>query len=121
MRSPSSTRRSISSHHGRACWVAEGMVLSSVVPDAGGCEGCAFGKGGEFGPAEFWVDAGAEPAVGARDDVLGAEQVGVAGDALGDQFRVLDQVRGVCDDTGDKDFAVRQFDVLPHVILVLVP
>jgi hypothetical protein len=25
------------------------MVLSLVVPEARGCEGCAFGKGGEFG------------------------------------------------------------------------
>jgi hypothetical protein len=36
------------------------------------------------------VDAGAEAAVGAGDDVLGSEPAGVAGDPLGEQFRVLD-------------------------------
>ncbi len=91
------------------------------MPDAIRGEGGALGEDGELGPAEFGVDAGAEPAVGARDDVLGAEPIGVAGDALGDQFRVLDEVCGVRDDAGDEDLAVRQLDVLPQVILVLVP
>src|SRR5215469_9959558 len=93
----------------------------SAAPDAVGGKGRALCEGGQLGPAEFGVDAGAESAVGTRYDVLGAEPVGVAGDALGDQFRVLDQVRGVRDDAGNQDLAVRQLDVLPQVVLVLVP
>ena len=45
----------------------------------------------ELGPGDLRVaDARADAAVRAGDDVLAADEVGVAHQALGDQLRVLD-------------------------------
>ena len=38
------------------------------------------------------ADPGAETAIAAGDDVVAADEVGIAGDALRNQFRVLDKV-----------------------------
>ena len=46
--------------------------------------------------------------------------LGVVDQALGDQLRVLHQVRGVADHARHQDLAVRQLDVLPDLPLVLV-
>jgi hypothetical protein len=42
----------------------------------------------------------AEAAVGGRDDVVPADRLGVPGDAVGDEFGVLDDVDGVADHAG---------------------
>ena len=70
---------------------------------------------------EVGVDAAAEAAIGADDDVLAAADRGVAQDAVGDQLRVLDKVGGVADDTRHQHLARRQFCILPHPPFVLVP
>src|SRR5205823_4063156 len=77
------------------------------------------------GPDEVGVDLGSEnalgeAAVGAGDDVLAAEEVGEADDALLDELRVLDDIVRVADAAGDQDLAVRELDVLPHLPLPLV-
>ena len=59
-------------------------------------------------------------AVGAGDDALFAEDVGVADEALRDNFRMLDVVGARCDHAGDEDFIVREFDFGPGFPLVLV-
>ena len=64
---------------------------------------------------------GGESAIGAGDDVLAADDPGVAHDPLGDELRVLDQVRGVADDSRNEDRAVERPDVLEDVVLVIVP
>jgi hypothetical protein len=46
--------------------------------------------------------------------------VGEADDALCDELRVLDQVGGVADHTRHQHLAVRQLDVFPDAVLVLV-
>jgi len=55
-----------------------------------------FAGGGEAG----------EAAIGAGDYVLLAHRLGEAGDALGDQLGMLDDVRGMGDDPGDESLAV---------------
>ena len=46
--------------------------------------------------------------------------LGVLHDAVGDQLRMLDEVRGRIDHARDDDLAVRQLDVLPDLPLVPV-
>ena len=80
---------------------------------------------GKLHPHDLGVDLdaagkGAEAAVGAGDDVLAADHLGVLHDAVGDELRMLDEVRGGIDHAGDDGLAVRQLDVLPHLPLVAV-
>src|SRR6185312_10602745 len=46
----------------------------------------------ELGPGDLRMDAAAEPAIGRGDDGVAANHVGELADAVGDQFRVLDQI-----------------------------
>ncbi len=57
----------------------------------------AFGHRRQFRPHDVGIDRGladpgAETAIAAGDDVVAADEVGVAGDALRDQLWVLDEV-----------------------------
>ena len=61
-----------------------------------------------------------EPAVGAADDALSADELREAHEALRDELGVLDDVRVVGDDAGDEHLALGQLDVLPEPPLVLV-
>ena len=62
-----------------------------------------------------------EAAIGAGDHVLPAHEIGEADDALGDQFGMLDQHRGVGDDARDQHRVFRELRFLPHFPFVLVP
>ena len=66
------------------------------------------------------MDAAAEAAIGAGDDVLAPHQLGEAQDAVGDELGMLDHVGGVADDAGDQDLAGRQLHLAPHFPFVLV-
>ena len=57
------------------------------------------------------MDAAAEAAVGAGDDVLFADEFSERDDAIGYQFRVLDEVGGVADDTRNQDLPGGEFHV----------
>src|ERR1700686_4101270 len=59
-------------------------------------------------------------AIGAAADVFAPDRLGEAADALGDQFRVLDDVRGMGDDPGDDRLALGQPHLGPDLPLVLV-
>ena len=83
-------------------------------------EAGAFGEGAELGPGEVGVDAAAEAAIGTGNDVLAADDLGVAQDAVGDELRVLDEVGRMADDAGHQHLTRRQFGVLPHSPLVFV-
>ena len=77
----------------------------------------AFGHRRQFGPHNVGIDGsladpGAKAAIAAGDDVVPADEVGVAGDALRDQLRMLDEVRFRLDDPGNDDLALRQLDPL---------
>ncbi len=61
-----------------------------------------------------------ESAVGARHQVLAAEQLAEAHQPLGHQLRVLDDVGSVADHPRHQDFPWRQLDALPDAPLVLV-
>src|SRR5207342_777071 len=63
---------------------------------------------------------GTEAAVGAGNDVFAADRLGVLHDTVGNQLRMLDEVRGGVDHAGDDGLAVRQLDVLPHLPLMTV-
>ena len=66
------------------------------------------------------MDTAAEAAIRAGDDVLTADDFGVAHDAVGDHLRVFDDVGGMADDARDQHLAFGQLDVLPDAPLVLV-
>jgi hypothetical protein len=66
------------------------------------------------------VHAPAKPAIGGRDNAFAADLVGEPDDAFRHQFGVLDHVGRVTDDAGQDQLAVRQFDVLPDSLFVLV-
>ena len=66
------------------------------------------------------MDAAAEAAVGAGDDVFAADDFSERDDAIGYQFRVLDKIGGVADDAGNQDFSGGQFHVAPDFEFMLV-
>src|SRR5579862_3325993 len=75
----------------------------------------------EFGPADRLVpDPGAEPAIGAGQHVLAADETGIAHQPLGHQIGVLDEVGAVADNAGNEDRAVGQLDLLEDAPFVLV-
>ena len=58
------------------------------------------------------MDAAAQAAVGAGDDVLSAGEFSERDDAIGYQFRVLDEAGGVADDTRKEDLSGGEFHVV---------
>src|SRR6516165_8447374 len=74
----------------------------------------------ELGPGELRMDAPAEAAIGAGNDVLAPHDAGKSQDAVGDELGMLDDVGGVADDPRDQDLALGQFDVLPNSPFVRV-
>ena len=68
------------------------------------------------------MDAAAQAVVGASDDVSSANKFGERDDAIGHQFRVLDEVGGVADNTGNQDppggeFSFKTFGLGPSQLL----
>ena len=63
----------------------------------------------------------AEAAIGGRDHVLGADQLGKALDPGSDEFRMFDQARRVANDPGRQNLALGQLHSVPDARLVLVP
>ena len=59
------------------------------------------------------MDAAAQAAVGAGDNVFLADEFGKRDEAIGYQFRVLDEVGGVADEAGDENFSGGEFHVAP--------
>ena len=83
----------------------------------------AFGHRRHLGPDHIGIDRGlADPgtiaAIAAGDDILAADQLGVAADALRDQFGMLDEVRLRFDHAGDQHLAGRQLHGLEHGVFV---
>ena len=101
----------------RGCCVLETGLSPKLLRGEAG----AFGEAAQFGPGEVGMDPAAEAAIGAGDDVLAADDLGIAQDAVGDELRVLDEVGGVADHTRHQHLARRQFRLLPYPPLVLVP
>ena len=101
--------------------------IRSSPPESLGGQTGPFRQSGELQPRDAGVrivethGGGGKPAIGARDDVFAADEIGVPLDPFGDQLRVLHQVGGVTDDAGDEDLALGQLDVLEDVVFVLVP
>src|SRR5712672_2879333 len=101
----------------RGCCVLEAGLSPKLLRGEAG----AFGEAAQFGPGEVGMDPAAEAAIGAGDDVLAADDLGIAQDAVGDELRVLDEVGSVADHTRHQHLARRQFRLLPYPPLVLVP
>src|SRR5207248_6113310 len=86
----------------------------------------AFGHGLELGPHDLGVDLGVvrrlgrKAAIGARYDVLAADDAGEAGQALGYQLGVLHDVATVRNRAWQEELFGRELDPLPDVVLVLV-
>ncbi len=81
----------------------------------------ALRQGPELRPRDLRMAAQAQPAIGRRDDPLPPDDVREPLDSLGDEVGMLDQRGRVTDDAGREDLVIRQFDRLPHDVLVLVP
>src|SRR5690606_3086011 len=105
----------------RRWFVAFADRCYSLCPQALSGDAGALHQRVQLGPGDLGVPyPGAEAAVCARDDVLPADDGGVALDAVGDELRRLDEVRVVADDAGDEDDAVRELRVLPGLPVVRV-
>ena len=59
------------------------------------------------------MDAAADAAVGAGDDVFFADELSERDYAMGCQFRMLDEVGGVADQVWELGFSRREFHVAP--------
>jgi len=66
------------------------------------------------------TDSSAQPAIRPGYDVLAAGESGVSDQPFGDQFRVLNEVARVADNSWHKRLPVRQLVILPHMPLVLM-
>ena len=66
------------------------------------------------------MDAAAQAAVGAGDHVLAADDFSERDNAIGDQFRMLDEIGGVADKAGDEEFSGGEFHVAPDFEFMLV-
>src|SRR5947209_20440483 len=80
------------------------------VPELLGGDPGALGHRRHLGPDHVGIDRGlADPGavatVAAGDDVLAANELGVAADALRDQLRMLDEIRFRFDHAGDQHLA----------------
>src|SRR5690606_31529177 len=71
-------------------------------------------------PRDVLVDAATETAVRAGDHVLATHELREVLDAVGNQLRVLDDVRCMTNDTRDDDLALGELHVLPDLPLVLM-
>src|SRR5579863_8816157 len=89
-------------------------------PELLGREPGTLGQRDELCPCQLRVDASAETAIRASNDVFAAHDLCKADNSIGDKFGMLDQVGRVADDTGHQELAVRQLDILPHFPFVLV-
>src|SRR5712692_3757806 len=81
----------------RAALSAEQAGERTLAPELARVEPRALGHAGELGPDHGGIDRGlpapgAVAAIAAGDDVLAADQLGVAGEALGDEFGMLDEI-----------------------------
>ena len=66
------------------------------------------------------MNAPAQAAIGAGNDVFAADDVGEGEDAVGHQFGVLDEIGGVADDSGNENFSGRQLYVSPDFVFMFV-
>jgi hypothetical protein len=69
----------------------------------------AVAQGAQLGPGDLRMDAAAQAAVGAGDDVFLADDSSERDQAIGDQFRVLDELGGVPDNTRNQDLPAGEF------------
>ena len=79
----------------------------------------AVTQGAQLGPGDLRMQS-RPAAVGAGDDVFAADDVGESDDAIRYQFRVLDEVGGMADDTGDQEFSGGKFHVAPDFEFMFV-
>src|SRR5262249_18638159 len=89
-------------------------VASAATPELTGGQASALRQGRELEPHDARMNVvepdpgGRESAIRPGDDVLAADDLREADDPLGDQLRVLDQVRGVADDPGNENHPLRR-------------
>ena len=57
----------------------------------------------QLGPGDLRMDAAAQAAVGDGGDVFSADDFSERDDAIGYQFRVLDEIGGMAENAGDED------------------
>ena len=75
----------------------------------------------ELGPCDLRMNAAAETAIGAGDDVHAADHFGVTHNPVCHHLRVLDDVGRVAHDAGNEQLAVRQPHIPPDAPFMLVP
>src|SRR4029079_11915156 len=84
---------------------------SSPLPKLPRGDAGTFHHGGELCPDHIRInsrlpDPGAVAAVATGDDVLAADQIGISGDALGNQLRMFDKIRLRLDDAWDQHLSL---------------
>src|SRR5437899_3084270 len=98
------------------------MGPNSRSPECPGRYCGTFGHRLELGPDDlFMTDARTDAAVRACLDVFAPDHPGIVDEALRNQLRMLDEVGCVGDDARHEHLTLRQLDLLPDVVLMLVP
>src|ERR1700732_1815970 len=81
----------------------------------------AFGHRFELRPANRRMpDPGAEPAIGAGQDILAADEIGITPQPTGNEGGVLDEIGAMADNAGDQRRPLGELDVFEHAPFVLV-
>src|SRR5262245_35524201 len=100
--------------------------ITPCLPELPGGETGPFCQSGKLEPGDTGMgivkphSGGGKPAISAGDNVLTPNQSGEPHDAFGDEFGVLDQVRGVTDDPWDEHFPLGQLHPLEDMVFVFV-
>ena len=77
------------------CFVHPVQAVLNSIPQLPARDRRAVAQSAELGPGDLRMDAAAQAAVGAGDDVFSAGEFGERENAIGYQFRVLDEIGGV--------------------------
>jgi len=93
------------------CFVHPSQALLNSTPQLLARDRRAVAQGAQPGPGDLRMDAAAQAAVGAGDDVFLADDFSERDEAIGYQFRVLDEVGGVADNTQNQDLPGGEFHV----------
>src|SRR5918996_6629515 len=83
------------------------FMSTSLAPELGGSDSSAFRQCLELGPGDLGMaDPCAQAAIRSRDHIVASDNARVLQQTLRYQFRMLDEITGVSDDTRNQDLSI---------------
>jgi hypothetical protein len=103
------------------CFVHPAQVLLNATSQLLARDRRAVAQSAELGPGDLRMDTAVRAAVGAGDDVFSWPTIsGERDEAIGYQFRMLDELGGVADNTRNQDLPGGEFHVAPDLEFMFV-